>query len=63
MKAEVSTIITVQLAYARCDDFIETRVFDGSEPISKIKEWADSLKARQMEGTEMSNINIRFKED
>ena len=63
MKAEVSTIITVQLAYDRCDDFIETRVFDGSEPISKIKEWADSLKARQMEGTEMSNINIRFKED
>jgi len=60
MKARVTTIITQQLSYNRCDEIIKTKTFDMSEPISKIKEYVDSLKHLQMEGTLMSNVNIEF---
>ena len=63
MKARVTTIITQQLSYNRCDDITKTKTFDISEPISKIKEYVDSLKHLQMEGTLMSNVNIEFLND
>lgn len=64
MKARVITIITQQLSYNRCDDVIKTKDFDESEPISKIREYIESLEHIQMEGTLMSNVNIEFvKED
>lgn len=64
MKARVITIITQQLSYNRCDDVVKVKEFDESEPISKIREYIESLEHIQMEGTLMSNVNIEFiKED
>ena len=44
MKVTVTTIITQQLAYDRCDEFVKVKTFDESEPISKIKDWVEYLK-------------------
>ena len=60
MKAQVSTIITMQLSYDRCDNFIMTKTFEESEPITNIRVWVDGLKKDQMQGTGMSNVNIEF---
>ena len=60
MKAQVSTIITMQLSYDRYDNFIKTKTFEESEPITNIKKWIDCLKEDQLQGTCMSNVNIEF---
>ena len=62
MKVTVTTIITQQLAYDRCDEFVKVKTFDESEPISKIKDWVEYLKTQQMQGTGMSNVCIEFEE-
>jgi len=62
MKVTVTTIITEQLAYDRCDNFIKVKTFDESEPISSIKEWVEGLETQKMHGTGMSNVCIEFSE-
>ncbi len=60
MKVRVLTTITQQPSYSRCDDFIKTKTFDENERIAKIRDYIESLKPIQMEGTVMSPITIEF---
>ncbi len=63
MKARIGTIITVQLAYDRCDNVIKTKDFNMDTPIEKIKDWIESIKKEQMPGTGMSNVCIEFMDE
>lgn len=57
----VQTIITKQLSYDRCEDFIKTKSFKQTDPLYLINDWIKELEKEQMNGTEMSNVNIIFR--
>lgn len=59
-EARISTQITEQLSYNRCEEKYKTCRVTDRNTVKDIRRWVNHLKSKMMPGTVMSNIVIDF---
>ena len=60
MKAIASARITRQISDIDYETFTEVLPLEPDEPVSRIQEWAESLKSNPCNRGELSSITIQF---